>query len=365
VLSPRQERALPSLNKDGLFRIEENETETKEARLLQFIGYSLDSVLGAPPVQRMRAIYKMEDSIRNNQAATNDVDGAAMLSPSGAAADRVIVTATDDDTNLVILAIDTADRSGLLLDLSKCIARLQLELHHTEAAVRHGRSLSIWRCESKKLNDEYLAEIWTVLHATLMADKGAQAVKQRGQRVIRAQVCMGSRLAGKTPAELNFRETYMAAIVAVQRDGKGVTPESSSLADFRFCEGDVVVLQVSDESPLLQSPPTDFYGGSDDSPVANGLAKRLRSFSQSFNGDNAATSAPDDVVAAEAAQLEANDGTKAILAVWADLRVLRSETDAGASREFLTAVNVVGSSLVGKTAAEAGIERLPNLLLVR
>jgi K+/H+ antiporter YhaU regulatory subunit KhtT len=357
VLSPRKERAQPPFNKDGLFRIEEN-----EARLLQFIGYSLDSVLGAPPVQRMRAIYKMEDAIRNK----NQVDGAALLSPSGVAADRVIVTATDDDTNLVILAIDTADRSGLLLDLSKCIARLQLELHHTEAAVRHGRSLSIWRCESKKLDDEYLAEIWTVLHATLMVDKGAQAVKQRGQRVIRAQVCLGSRLAGKTPAELNFRETYMAAIVAVQRDGKGVTPESSSLADFRFCEGDVVVLQVSDESPLLQSPPSDFYGGSDDSPAQpNGLAKRLRTFSQTFSGDNAATSAPEDVAAAEAAQLEANDGKKAIQAVWADLRVLQSETDAGASREFLTAVNVVGSSLVGKTAAEAGIERLPNLLLVR
>jgi K+/H+ antiporter YhaU regulatory subunit KhtT len=234
-------------------------------------------------------------------------------------------------------------------------------LHHTEAAVRNGRSLSIWRCESKKLDDEYLGEIWSVLHATLMADKGAQAVKQRGQRVLRAQVCHGSRLAGQTATEVNFRDTYMAAIVAVQRDGKGVTPESSSLADFRFNEGDVVVLQVSEESPLLQSPPSDFYDGDESPSRPTGLVGRLRSLSQS---------APDavtfeDTAVEAAAQLEANDRTKANQAVWADLRVLHSETTAGTAREFLTAVNVVGSSLVGKTAAAAGIERLPDLLLVR
>lgn len=343
---------------DGLFREDGDraERETKEARLLQFIGYSLDSVMGTPSVQRMRAIYKMEDSIRNNNNnAHSDDDGsatsAALWSPGAAAADRVIVTATDD--NLVVIAIDTADRSGLLLDLSKCIARLQLELHHTEAAVRNGRSLSIWRCESKKLDDEYLGEIWSVMHATLMVDKGAQAVKQRGQRVLRAQVCHGSRLAGQTPAELNFRDKYMAAIVAVQRDGKGVTSESSSLADVRFNEGDVVVLQVSDESPLLQAPPSDFYDGD---------VSRLRS--QSAHADGTAAVA-DAAVADAAAQLEANDRTKASQAIWADLRVLQSETTAGTTREFLTAVNVVGSSLVGKTAAAAGIERLPDLLLVR
>jgi predicted amino acid-binding ACT domain protein len=58
---------------------------------------------------------------------------------------KIVVTI---DKELVVVGINAHDRAGLLLDISKGLLRLNLQLHHTEAAVREERSLSIWRALS-------------------------------------------------------------------------------------------------------------------------------------------------------------------------------------------------------------------------
>jgi hypothetical protein len=88
----------------------------------------------------------------------------------------------------------------------------------------------------------------------LESEKGIQAVKTRGLRVIRAVVTKTSRLIGQTAAEVDFRERYKAAIVAVQKGGRNV-----ALSTVRFGSGDVLVLQASDDSSLLKVTPADFY----------------------------------------------------------------------------------------------------------
>lgn len=39
------------------------------------------------------------------------------------------------------------DRPGLLLDISKGLLRLNLQVHRTEAVVVGERSVSVWRCD--------------------------------------------------------------------------------------------------------------------------------------------------------------------------------------------------------------------------
>ena len=76
--------------------------------------------------------------------------------------------------------------------------------------------------------------------------------KKRGLKVIRAKVTKHSRLIGRTAAEVQFRETYKAAIVTVQQGGRTATNLLSSL---KFRVDDILVLQVSDDCPLLSPPP--------------------------------------------------------------------------------------------------------------
>jgi hypothetical protein len=110
------------------------------------------------------------------------------------------------------------------------------------------------------------------LKALLEAESGISAVKMRGIKVIRAVVTKGSRLVGHTAAEVDFRDTYKSAIVAIQQGGKNI---SQSLSAVKFSVGDVLVLQASDESPLLVRPPDDFY--KKDS-TASGRSSRSSSF---------------------------------------------------------------------------------------
>ncbi len=49
--------------------------------------------------------------------------------------------------DVVVIGIEALDRPGLLLDISKCLSSLNLNLLHTEASVVGKRSISIWRCE--------------------------------------------------------------------------------------------------------------------------------------------------------------------------------------------------------------------------
>jgi hypothetical protein len=83
-------------------------------------------------------------------------------------------------------------------------------------------------------------------------------VKKRGLRVIRARVTPVSRLIGRTAADIDFRGIYKAAIVAVQKGGKNINKLLSTVV---FEAGDSLILQASDDSPLLKlKPPSkDFY----------------------------------------------------------------------------------------------------------
>ena len=128
------------------------------------------------------------------------------------AAHKVVVTS---DHEFVVVGVNAQDRPGLLLDISKGLLRLNLSLRHTEARVVAQRSISIWRCELLDSELPDLEEIWSVLNALLENDSGSQAVKQRGLRVIRAVIPKTSNLVGKRAAEIDFRATYKAAIVAL------------------------------------------------------------------------------------------------------------------------------------------------------
>ncbi len=85
----------------------------------------------------------------------------------------------------------------------------------------------------------------------LEGNSGVEVLKKRGLRVLRARITKQSRLVGRTAEEVKFRETYKAAIVAVQQGGKNVVQPLSSL---KFNIGDTLVLQVSDDSLLVSQP---------------------------------------------------------------------------------------------------------------
>jgi predicted amino acid-binding ACT domain protein len=78
-------------------------------------------------------------------------------------AHKVVVTSENE---LVVIGVNANDRPGLLLDVSKGLSRLNLNLRHTEASVVQQRSLSIWRCELINSEIADLEEIWSVLNVS-------------------------------------------------------------------------------------------------------------------------------------------------------------------------------------------------------
>jgi di/tricarboxylate transporter len=161
--------------------------------------------------------------------------------------------------NIVLVGINAPDRTGLMHDISKGLARLSCNATHTEASVVGLRSISIWRCEvggglraerRKKygVDDGDVEEIFVVMQDLLSEDTGYGAIKKRGLRVIRTRVRPGSSLVGKTPVQSRFRLVYRAAIIAVQRNGIAL---STNLQRIKFEVGDLLLLQVGDDSVLL------------------------------------------------------------------------------------------------------------------
>lgn len=73
--------------------------------------------------------------------------------------------------------------------------------------------------------------------------------------MIRAKITAQSSLIGLTVAISSFNEKFKARIIALQQSSKQV----KNIADAVFGPGDLLVLQVSDGSPLLHRPPADFY----------------------------------------------------------------------------------------------------------
>lgn len=251
--------------------------------------------------------------------------------PTKSGAHKVVVTS---DYNNVIVGVDAIDRPGLLLDISKGLLRLNLTLRHSEASVVADRSISIWRCEVIDADLPDLEEIWSVMNTLLESTGGevAQNLKRKGTPVIRALVTPTSSLNGKTSMDVDFRNVYKAAIIAVQKGGRNVP-----LGGLAFSSGDVMILQANFDSPLLRRPPADFY-----------KAKK--------SGGAIAT----DVEAGLSSDEE----------IWKDLQVMFPNQEqrggaGGGTREFLSAMQVAPKSkLAGKTASESGLDKFPGVFLV-
>ena len=75
-----------------------------------------------------------------------ELDSAPRESRLAGPAKIVVVIDTQDLEDMVIVGINVTDRPGLLLDISRGLHSLGLQLHHTEASVILSRSISIWRC---------------------------------------------------------------------------------------------------------------------------------------------------------------------------------------------------------------------------
>lgn len=399
------------------------------------VGTTRESLVEADNFERMREISKLTDTIRGidrDESDTIPVVNTARrplvkqsskkvvfppMRRSITAAPKIVATIEKD---LVVVGVDARDRPGLLLDISKGLLQFNLQLHHTEAAVVEGRSLSIWRCEPIGVEIVDVEQVWTVLTALLEGHNGILAIKKRGLSVIRARVTPVSRLLGRTATQVNFRERYKAAIVAMQRSGKNIDQALSTVA---FEAGDGLVLQASDDSPLLRlKPPTDdFYKKLAEeampSPAKIGKPNSYKSLAnlvkiphliKRSSGENLAAASTDSdlgvkpsasgdistpgktVDDGEGFYIPADDsdgdaesggvGQKTPLEVEAhaedsdelilrDLQVLvgssRSGSNVEASNEFLTAMQVAEKSqLAGQTAAQTGLTKLPGAVLI-
>jgi di/tricarboxylate transporter len=331
-----------------------------------------------------RLINRMTDIIRG---AESGEEGTYAIHESRFIDDPAKIVVTIDKA-LVVVGIDVQDRPGLMVDISKGLLRLNLELHHTEAAVIKGRSLSIWRCEviGPQIHDQ--EQIWSGIESILATWSGISALKHRGLRVIRTRVVKGSRLVGHTGAEVDFRQTYEAGIVALQKKGKNA---EIPLSRVRFEVGDILVLQANDASPLLKIPPAEFYmylseGSGTDESIPR--TSSVRSMVNMVTRRKASTDVTPELASArkvidnshlahhgdeeDPAVVDLPELVQQIEeqeAVWKDLQLLLPDegihSGDGAAREFLTAMQVAPKSkLSGKTVAKSGIDRLPALFLV-
>lgn len=78
---------------------------------------------------------------------------------------KIVIATADNRSRSLLIGINARDRPGLLLDISKCLLRLNLQQHRTEAAVFDGRSISVWRCtcvEDKEPDPEQLSAMLSV-----------------------------------------------------------------------------------------------------------------------------------------------------------------------------------------------------------
>jgi di/tricarboxylate transporter len=190
--------------------------------------------------------------------------GSASVEMLDSLAPATVIVASDPSTskkNVVFIAINAADRPGLVHDISKGLKRLSLQALNNEASVVGLRSINLWRCEvggglraerrrREGVDETDIQEIWSVLTALLESTTGSEAIKQRGLRVLRASIPTGSGLVGKTAEESDFRTKYRSAIVAIQRSGGN---PSGSLKKTRFMAKDVLILQVGEDSVLLST----------------------------------------------------------------------------------------------------------------
>ena len=348
------------------------------------IGATREAFLASDRDTRFAVIAKLQDLIRNagteavgsHGGSCSDSGGASPLRCPGepgpscaihmalnSLAPATVVVAPDPTTekkNIVFVGINSSDRPGLLHDISKGLSRLSLQVLRTEASVVGLRSISIWRCavegglraEQRRkygVDETDMEMIWSVLNALLEAEGGIQAQKKKGLRVIRTRVMENSSLVGKTAEEAGFRGVFLAGIVAVVRGGKGL---EQKLGEVRFEVGDVLLLQVGDDSVLLTK---DF------SDEQHALVQARRKSSTAAAVARTTSSAA----------LDGNSIPRLVRDLYVETPMTFENGDVGEHeaegllrKEFLTAMSVKGRSrLVGRTMAQSGILKLPGLQL--
>ena len=341
-------------------------------------------------VERLQTLNRIADQI----------DGRIPVDP-GPRPTRVIVTRDAFHTNRVVLvAVDCADRAGLLSDISDALFhRGGIQIKHSEANVVEGRSLSVWRCElpqdvaSRALTPEALSDpnntatldmVWSVVSQVLPdvvgtdSTTGATATsvtKTSGVQVVRAIVTKHSALIGKKPMEVNFSSTsiYKAAIVAYQKN----SGKNAGL-DTPFDAGDLLVLATKEGSPLLDVPPTGFYDVKKESKSVSSAQRSTLGKGRSSLVLGASGTSSDQTPVPSTGETNSDDNANDIeqststLEVWNNLRVLfdSNQSASGAASEvpkgeFLTAFTIPPKSpLNDKTLSELGYSKLPGVVLV-
>lgn len=306
----------------------DDKNATTEAKIATNNNISTTRAL-SDEAESLRIINLMSDIIHGQiDFATFQIENPAQIA---------IATESRSGHGLILIGVNVPDRPGLLLDFCKGLLRLNLQVHRTEAVVVGERSVSVWRCDYLEKTETDREKISAVLSALLETDNNdsAEVFKKQGLKVIRVKVTKNSRLVGNTAAEVHFRESYKAAIVAVQQGGKNAVKNLSSL---KFGAGDILVLQVSDDSPLLSS---DHFGADENTSPS--------------------TMERSDIEAAAGGH--ATDEAKAFKKDFVVLPTLHGDTQG--SKEFLVAMRISPkSNLSKKNIAENGITQVPGVYVV-
>lgn len=111
-----------------------------------------------PEEVEKRRFFASRRAVVKRSASSNEI--ASLPMHEKLAPPRVVAFPDESAPDLMMfVAIDVADRPGVLRDVSDCLSRsLALQVRFTEAAVVSQRSVSIWRCEVVKRGGDEVVE---------------------------------------------------------------------------------------------------------------------------------------------------------------------------------------------------------------
>jgi len=332
--------------------------------------------------------------------------------------DQVVVVRVggEEADGVFTLGVDAVNRVGLLHDISSGLTRLRVSICRSEAAVVGHRSISIWRCEQGLPAEtaslsEKMDEVSTVIRTLLETTAGMHVSNRRGLAVLRGTINEQSWLVGRVVADIDFPTLYHATIIAMQRDQRPVPP--GHLSAMQLKAGDILVLQVEEDSPLLQPPPPmevkptrsisrlgtkllEAASPKKGSKRLEGSPSRMGSKSSivdleaspgskmhSSDLESAPSGLPALLTGMSSASIEASptdlpdperaiSTLRSVMEAASDLTVHSRFSQVGEggagiapNREFLTAIRVKEKSpFAGKTVSESGLRNVPGLFLV-
>jgi uncharacterized protein with PhoU and TrkA domain len=251
---------------------------------------------------------------------------------------HIIVTTNLDST---LIAINAADRQGPLLDISRTLMSFGIQLHHTEAVVITGRSISVWRCELEESNHTLL-EIRDSLYDVIQRGGNMNNNKKSTSRIVHAVVIPGSGLAGRRARDVDFQGLYGASLISLQRQGRS---KAHVLSKLKLAIGDKLIFSVNSNLQLLHPPTSSDDNGKKDRSLSS------NQFDEVF-GKN-------------------RNGYSSSARICNDLRVVTEEEHVlmcgkqSVEHEFLAAMIVTDkSALIGTTAAHHVFHKMPGMHLI-